>query len=83
MLRKVINSQIRRLPQIHSCKYVGLYKQGQSPETSIREYFYYIDHQGMVGEVVFRDIILYELELHGTYLVRVLEDRVLTASRQA
>lgn len=54
MLRKVINSPIRRLPQIYSCKYVGLYEQGQSPESSVREYFYYIDHQGMVSEVVFR-----------------------------
>lgn len=25
------------------------YVQGQSPEKKIREYFYYIDHQGMVG----------------------------------
>lgn len=24
------------------------YVQGQSPESKIREYFYYIDHQGMV-----------------------------------
>jgi len=24
------------------------YIQGQSPESKIREYFYYIDHQGMV-----------------------------------
>jgi len=24
------------------------YVQGQSPEPKIREYFYYIDHQGMV-----------------------------------
>jgi len=26
------------------------YVQGQSPEKKIREYFYYIDHQGMVGK---------------------------------
>ncbi|XP_073987568.1 UPF0598 protein CG30010 [Rhodnius prolixus] len=26
----------------------GLYVQGQSPEKNIREYFYYIDHQGML-----------------------------------
>lgn len=25
------------------------YIQGQSPEKKMREYFYYIDHQGMVG----------------------------------
>ena len=24
------------------------YTQGQSPEPSVREYFYYIDHQGML-----------------------------------
>lgn len=28
------------------------YVQGQSPEKKIREYFYYIDHQGMVGTQV-------------------------------
>jgi hypothetical protein len=27
----------------------SLYIQGQSPEAKVREYFYYIDHQGMVG----------------------------------
>lgn len=30
-----------------SC-YRQLYVQGQSPSPNIREYFYYIDHQGMV-----------------------------------
>ena len=30
-----------------------LYVQGQSPEPSIREYFYYIDHQGMVRSFSF------------------------------
>lgn len=29
-----------------TCTYV----QGQSPERKIREYFYYIDHQGMVSK---------------------------------
>lgn len=29
---------------------VPQYEQGQSPEKKIREYFYYIDHQGMVGK---------------------------------
>lgn len=28
----------------------NLYEQGQSPEKNIREYFYYIDHQGMVSK---------------------------------
>jgi hypothetical protein len=54
MLRKVINNQIRRFAQISGRKYASLYEQGQSPESSIREYFYYIDHQGMVGKVTFR-----------------------------
>lgn len=56
MLRKVLNSQIRRLRQIDCCNYAGLYEQGQSPQPSIREYFYYIDHQGMVGEVAFSGV---------------------------
>lgn len=29
-------------------KYCVKYVQGQSPEPRVREYFYYIDHQGMV-----------------------------------
>jgi len=33
------------------------YVQGQSPEKKIREYFYYIDHQGMVS----RKICVYRL----------------------
>ena len=28
-----------------------LYVQGQSPEPSVREYFYFIDHQGMVRNI--------------------------------
>jgi hypothetical protein len=52
MLRKV--NRIKRLP-ISTYKYVQvrhIYEQGQSPAPSIREYFYYIDHQGMVGEIM-------------------------------
>lgn len=30
------------------CRDVSSYTQGQSPEARIREYFYYIDHQGQV-----------------------------------
>ena len=33
--------------RINSC--LIHYEQGQSPESSVREYFYYIDHQGQVG----------------------------------
>lgn len=43
----------RSLTSLHSsiyknAKYFSLYVQGQSPEPKIREYFYYIDHEGMV-----------------------------------
>ncbi|NP_001138259.1 UPF0598 protein C8orf82 homolog isoform 2 [Danio rerio] len=30
------------------CRNVSSYTQGQSPEARIREYFYYIDHQGQL-----------------------------------
>lgn len=55
MLRRVINNNIKRHFQISLCNYRQpgpTYEQGQSPEPTIREYFYYIDHQGMVGEIV-------------------------------
>lgn len=32
------------------------YVQGQSPERKIREYFYYIDHQGMVSNKLHLDV---------------------------
>lgn len=32
-----------------STRQLSEYVQGQSPEPKIREYFYYIDHQGMVS----------------------------------
>lgn len=32
------------------CRDVSSYTQGQSPEARIREYFYYIDHQGQVQQ---------------------------------
>lgn len=57
---QTVNNQIKRLLQISSCKYrqaKHIYVQGQSPEPSIREYFYYIDHQGMVGEIVVGHVI--------------------------
>lgn len=31
----------------------AIYEQGQSPGPGLREYFYYIDHQGMVGVVLY------------------------------
>lgn len=36
-----------------------VYVQGQSPEKKIREYFYYIDHQGMVGTLIRDQTISY------------------------
>ncbi|KAK1125743.1 hypothetical protein K0M31_005291 [Melipona bicolor] len=39
-----INSLCSRIPKRYCVKYV----QGQSPEPRVREYFYYIDHQGML-----------------------------------
>lgn len=50
MARYIINNDIRRL-QLWRCRYFEvrrLYEQGQCPEPSVREYFYYIDHQGML-----------------------------------
>ena len=32
-----------------SNKYATYYVQGQEPESKVREYFYFIDHQGMVS----------------------------------
>lgn len=40
------NKQISKFKRFST---VPNYVQGQSPEKKIREYFYYIDHQGMVG----------------------------------
>ncbi|XP_069677829.1 UPF0598 protein CG30010 [Periplaneta americana] len=50
MINQIINSQGKRYFQMCS-RYLWnkvAYEQGQSPEPSIREYFYYIDHQGML-----------------------------------
>lgn len=33
------------------------YIQGQSPQPQVREYFYYIDHQGMVFFVLLADVL--------------------------
>lgn len=40
-------AHVKRLNPRHLSTQVE-YVQGQSPEPKIREYFYYIDHQGMV-----------------------------------
>ncbi|XP_039501958.1 UPF0598 protein CG30010 [Drosophila santomea] len=44
--RSIINLKFARPPST-SCRYVQ-YNQGQSPEPKIREYFYFIDHEGML-----------------------------------
>lgn len=42
-------SALRRLPAGYTCcRSTATYSQGQSPEPRIREYFYYIDHQGQL-----------------------------------
>lgn len=41
--------------QIWLIKRFVSYVQGQEPEPKIREYFYYIDHQGMVCKHIFCD----------------------------
>lgn len=42
----VKNKQVSKFKRFST---VPNYVQGQSPEKKMREYFYYIDHQGMVG----------------------------------
>lgn len=37
-----------RVNKVKLIRNASSYVQGQEPETGIREYFYYIDHQGMV-----------------------------------
>lgn len=44
------------------------YVQGQSPERNVREYFYYIDHQGMVGTPIYI-IIRFLLKIKWNILV--------------
>jgi len=48
---KKFNKILDQLPisKYKSFSTIPNYVQGQSPEEKIREYFYYIDHQGMVG----------------------------------
>jgi len=48
-------------------KHVGrnyvTYTQGQSPQPRMREYFYYIDHQGMVLSILLFCVRIIELSL--------------------
>jgi len=50
VLLTVNEADMRFVNRVFSSKWRRLssYTQGQSPEARIREYFYYIDHQGQV-----------------------------------
>ncbi|XP_053571410.1 UPF0598 protein C8orf82 homolog [Bombina bombina] len=48
VLRGFLSLSSVRLPQHPSLRRLLSYVQGQSPEPRIREYFYYIDHQGQL-----------------------------------
>lgn len=45
---RVFAIKIKSIYSQTSKRYCVNYVQGQSPEPRVREYFYYIDHQGMV-----------------------------------
>lgn len=48
-LKKVINGTTKtNVPFLQFGRLASLYVQGQAPEPKVREYFYYIDHEGMV-----------------------------------
>lgn len=47
LLKNVMQLNIKNL-RINVARHLS-YVQGQEPEPKIREYFYYIDHEGMVG----------------------------------
>lgn len=46
IFRKILTKNSILVRQARSLFYV----QGQSPEPNVREYFYFIDHQGMVSK---------------------------------
>lgn len=48
MFRKLTSIKFIESSLNRNVKLFSLYVQGQSPEPKIREYFYYIDHEGMV-----------------------------------
>lgn len=47
-LNKIITSVRKFCLHNNYERYCAIYVQGQSPEPRIREYFYYVDHQGML-----------------------------------
>ncbi|KAK0162757.1 hypothetical protein PV327_006508 [Microctonus hyperodae] len=48
ILPTLIRKHLRSVIQIPDVRYYVEYVQGQSPQPRTREYFYYIDHQGML-----------------------------------
>lgn len=51
LIKNVYSSSFKRRPQCFQfiSKKNKSYIQGQEPEPKVREYFYFIDHQGMVS----------------------------------
>lgn len=47
-LNKIITNVRKFCLHNNYVRYCAIYVQGQSPEPRIREYFYYVDHQGML-----------------------------------
>lgn len=50
-----------RSSQIALSRHVVSYVQGQSPSPKVREYFYYIDHQGQVLLLLVLFMLLFSL----------------------
>lgn len=48
LFRLLLNK--KSFPKSFNIKWRNLYVQGQSISPNVREYFYYIDHQGMVSK---------------------------------
>lgn len=48
MCKSAFLRTVGKIVAYQQAKYVS-YVQGQEPEPKVREYFYYIDHQGMVN----------------------------------
>ena len=49
IFRKLLSAQPPRILILNGTTRYLHYIQGQSPEPNVREYFYFIDHQGMVN----------------------------------
>jgi len=62
MLGSRVASQRLLLPKLQ--KNFVTYVQGQSPQPRIREYFYYVDHQGMVFFILLFYIIFISYHIY-------------------